>query len=140
MGIYPELPEDPDLTLHNRWDLCKAMVQSFWELWQKQYLQTLQRSQKWHKTTPNVAAGDLVMVLDETKLQTTWRMGKVISVSPGSDGLVRAAEVTVKISERPGYPRTKPLDPKDIIISSSTLKRPITKLAPLISASPLNPD
>ena len=136
MGVYPELPEDPDLTLHNRWSLCKAMVQRFWELWQKQYLQTLQRSQKWHKTTPNVAAGDLVMVLDETKLQTTWRMGKVISVSPGSDGLVRTAEVTVKISERPGYPRTKPLNPKDIIISSSTLKRTITKLAPLLSASP----
>ena len=139
MGVYPELPEDPDLTLTNRWSLCKAMVQRFWELWQKQYLQSLQRRQKWHKTTPNVSVGDLVMVLDETKLQTTWKMGRIISVSPGVDGLVRAAEVTVNTAELPGYPRTKPLDPKDITIATSTLKRPITKLAPLLSASPLEP-
>ena len=139
MGAYPELPEDPDLTLTNRWSLCKAMVQRFWELWQLQYLQALQKSQKWHKTTPNFKPGDLVMVLEETSLQTTWKMGKVVSVSPGADGLVRAATVTVKTAERPGYPRNKPLDPKDISISTSTLKRPITKLSPLMTASPLLP-
>ena len=139
MGVYPELPEDPDLTLTNRWSLCKAMVQRFWELWQLQYLQALQKSQKWHKTTPNFKPGDLVMVLEETSLQTTWKMGKVVSISPGADGLVRAVTVTVKTAERPGYPRNKPLDPKDITISTSTLKRPITKLSPLMAASPLLP-
>ena len=70
MEAYPEAPEPPDTTLTNRWELCKAMSQQFWEIWQKQYLQSLQKSNKWHKTQPNVKVGDLVMVLEESKVQT----------------------------------------------------------------------
>ena len=135
LGVYPESPEQPDLTLTNRWSLCRAMVQEFWQLWQRQYLQSLQKAQKWHKAQPNVKKDDLVMVLDESTLQTNWSMGRVLSVSPGADGLVRTAKVLVKTSVRPGYPRKKPLDPKDISIKSSILQRPVTKLAPLLLAS-----
>ena len=35
MIAYPDEPEDPNLTLTNRWKLCAAMVQEFWNLWQK---------------------------------------------------------------------------------------------------------
>ena len=68
MEAYPEAPEPPDTNLSNCWELCKAMVQQFWEIWQKQYLQTLQKSLKWHKTQPNIQVGDIVMVLEESKL------------------------------------------------------------------------
>ena len=132
MGVYPECPKEPNLTLHNRWELCKAMVQEFWNLWQKQYLQSLQRCQKWHQQKPNVKKGDLVMVLEETPLQSTWKMGRVTSVSPGSDKLVRTAKVLVKTAVRPAYTKFRPVNPKDIIIKTSHLQRPITKLASLI--------
>ena len=136
MGVYPELPEEPDLTVSNRWKLCTAMVQEFWQLWQKQYLQSIQKARKWHRDKPNVKQGDLVMVLEESTLQTNWKMGKVLSVSPGSDGLVRTAKVQVKTAVLPNYPRKKPLTSQDICIKTSTYQRPITKLAPLLSASP----
>ena len=136
MEAYPEAPEPPDLTLSNR---CKAMVQQFWELWSKQYLQSLQKSQKWHKELPNVKVGDLVMVLEESTLLTHWKTGKVTAVHPGEDGLVRAAEVLVPTAIFPSYHgrSSRRLDPKDMTVRSSTFKRPITKLAPLIAASPL---
>ena len=140
MGTYPELPEDPDLTLHNRWELCKALVQRFWDLWQKQCLQAMQKSQKWHQDKPNVKVGDLVMMLEETELQKYWKIAKVTAVSPGTDGLVRTATVLVKTASVPEYlsKNPRPLDLKAIKIKTSILQRPITKLAPLLSASPIS--
>ena len=43
------------------------------------------------------------MVLDESKLQTHWKMAKVTATFPGEDGLIRAAEVTTKTVEFPDY-------------------------------------
>ena len=80
---YPEVPLVPDLTLTKRWELCQALVQSFWNLWSKSYLSSLQRRQKWQKPLPNVGVGDLVMLLEETPLVTQWKMRKVTISSPG---------------------------------------------------------
>ena len=137
MEAYPEAPEPPDLTLSDRWLLCKSMAQQFWDLWQRQYLQSLQKAQKWHKTTPNVKKDDLVMVLDETSLQTHWLTGKVLQVYPGEDGLVRTAKVLVPIAIEPLSTSKKKATSSNIRIKKSVFKRPITKLAPLLSASPL---
>ena len=137
MEAYPEAPEPPNLTLSDRWQLCKAMAQQFWELWQKQYLQSLQKTQKWHKIAPNVKKGDLVMVLDETTLQTHWLTGKVMQVYPGEDGLVRTAKVLVPTAIEPLSTSRRKATPSNIKIKKSLFKRPITKLAPLLSASPL---
>ena len=137
MESYPEAPEPPDLTLSNRWELCKAMAQQFWEIWQKQYLQSLQKSSKWHKPHPNIKVGDLVMVMEESKLQTHWKTGKVQAVFPGEDGLVRAAEVlvpTASISEK----LQRRITEKDVKIRRCLYRRPITKLAPLLSAQPFS--
>ena len=137
MNSFPEIPENPNLKLTDRWKLCKAIVQEFWNIWTKEYLSTLQKSKKWHHPQPNVKVGDVVMVLDETELITEWKIGKVISVSPGDDQLVRAAEIMIKKAIIPKYPRntTKAVDPVQVPIKSSIIKRPIVKLAPLLTAS-----
>ena len=121
---YPEAPQEPDLTLTNRWELCKAMVQKFWELWSHQYLHSLQKSRKWHKEMPNVKVGDLVMVLEESTLQTHWKIGKVTATFPGKDGLVRAVEVTVKTAVFPDYHNktSRKLNPKDLTAKTSTYR------------------
>ena len=136
---YPEAPQEPALTLTNRWELCRAMVQQFWELWSHQYLQSLQKSQKWHCEKPNVKVGDLVMMLEDTDLQTHWKTARVTAIFPGKDGLVRTAEVVVKTTVFPDYYRTtnRQLDIKDVTTKASKFKRPITKLAPLMAVSPL---
>ena len=140
LGVYPEYPEEPNLTLTNRWSLCRSMVQHFWEIWQKHYLQSLQRSQKWHRHKPNIKKEDLVMVLEESSLQSIWKMGKVTEVFPGGDGLVRTAKVLVKTAEQPAYTKHRPVNPKDILIKTSHYLRPITKLAPLLAASSTDGD
>ena len=78
------------------------------------------------------------MLLEESDLQNHWKIGKVLSVSSGIDGLVRTAQIMIKAAQIPGYPRhTKIIDPVKVPIKTSILKRPIIKLAPLLTASPL---
>ena len=75
------------------------------------------------------------MVLEETPLLNTWKMGKVSQVFPGKDGLVRTATVVVKSAELPPPSKFPPINHKDINIKTSHFRRPITKLAPLLSYS-----
>ena len=139
LRAYPEEPEQADLSLTNRWQLCKAIVQEFWDSWAKSYLSSLQKRKKWTKPTPNISIGDLVMMLDESnpsahpqqKRISTWRFGRVTAVHPGSDGLVRAASVEIASAIFPSYYHTsnRKLDPKDVQVKKTILNRPIVKLA-----------
>ena len=138
LKAYPEAPEDPDLTLTNRWQLCQALVQSFWNQWSKSYLSSLQKRKKWIKPLPNVKVGDLVMMLDESHpLITEWKMGRITATYPGNDGLVRAADVQVSTTTFPTYYRTtlKKLDPRDLVTKKTIFRRPVVKLAPLMTFS-----
>ena len=77
------------------------------------------------------------MVLEESSLQTHWKMAKVTATFSGQDGLVRTAEVMVKTTVFPDYygKASRRLDPKDLKTKTSTYRRPVTKLAPLMAAS-----
>ena len=141
MQAFPEAPDEPDLTLTDRWKLCQALVQSFWDHWSKSYLSSLQKRKKWLKPSPNVAVGDLVMMLDEsTPLITVWKLGKVTATYPGEDGLVRAADVEVSTTTFPPYYYTtlRKLDLKDVGSKKSVFRRPVVKLAPLMTHSSRN--
>ena len=136
MQAYPEEPGEADISLTNRWKLCQALVQSFWDQWSTSYLSSLQKRNKWLKPLPNLQAGDLVMMLDEsTPLITVWKMGKVLATYPGEDGLVRAADVEVSTTTFPAYYHTtqKKLDPRDIRSRKTVFRRPVVKLAPLMT-------
>ena len=135
---YPEQAADSSSKLKSRWELCKALVQEFWNTWSTDYLRSLQKIHKWHKPLPNVKVGDLVMVLEATDLLTEWKMGKVIETFPGEDGLVRSAKVVVEHIVYPEYHNKgkKLLDPKDLKTRRSHYTRPVTKLAPLMAVSP----
>ena len=45
------------------------------------------------------AVGEIVIVKSDEKNRGTWRMGKVVKVIPGVDGVVRGAKVRVGYSE-----------------------------------------
>ena len=133
---FPEEPGEVNLTLTDRWKLCQTLVQQFWDLWSKSYLSSLQKRNKWTKPLPNVEVGDLVMMIDEsTPLKAVWRMGKVTATFPGTDGKVRAADVEVPITQFPSYyyTTTRKLDPKDLLVKRTIYRRPIVKLARLMS-------
>ena len=143
LRAYPEEPAAADLSLTNRWKLCTAIVQEFWDCWAKSYLSSLQKRKKWTQPTPNIAVGDLVMMLDESnpsvhpqqKRISTWKLGRVTSVHPGSDGLVRAASVEVAYTTFPAYYHNsnRKLGPKDVTVRKVILNRPVVKLARVMS-------
>ena len=107
-------PYHPETDLSHRahWELVQGMRDCFWSRWSREYLHTLQQRLKWERPRPNLAVGDMVVVMDASLLRAngSWPLGRITAVHPGSDERVRAADV-----------RT----------AAGVYNRPITKLARL---------
>ena len=73
-----------------------------------EYLSTLNKFNKWHRSSRNLSVGDVVVLREDGIVPTKWPLAKVVQVHPGEDGLVRVA--TVKTAR-------------------GTYKRPVNKLA-----------
>ena len=82
------------ISLLKRWHLCQQLTRHFWERWQNEYLQTLNKYNKWRFPSRNVAVGDVVILKETGTIPTKWPIARVIAVHPGLDKLVRV--VTVK--------------------------------------------
>lgn len=117
-----ELPEpnlvDEKLTCSQRWELIQQRQQVFWMRWSSEFITRLQQRPKWMKPKPNLEVGQLVIIKDERMPPLKWKLGRVLAVHPGSDGLVRVATLKTEGGE---------------------LKRPIVKLA-LLPIEPSNTD
>ena len=113
---------DSDIT-HD--DLTKRMkhlsrtLDMFWRRWKMEYLLELRES---HRHSPHqrgtddhISVGDIVIVHDENYPRGLWKLGKIESLLPGTDGNVRGAFVRVHSSGQ----------------HSILLKRPIQRLYPL---------
>ena len=95
----PPLPEAPENRLRY-WQRLQKMLEHFWRRWQSEYLQTLQTRNKWTRAEPNVQRGDIVLIRGENLPPSVWRMGRVIDVHPGSDGLVRTVTIEYNANQR----------------------------------------
>ena len=102
------------VSLLKRWDLCQNLIRHFWRRWSDEYLTSLNKFNKWHYPTRNFQVGDVVVLREDTLAPTKWPLARVTQVHCGRDGLVRV--VTIKT-------------PK------GTYKRPVTKLALLLSST-----
>lgn len=85
---YPRVVEVPDNRLKAR-ALIQKFVQQFSIRFQKEYINQLQRRNKWTKRDSNLKPGDLVLVKNEQLPPTLWQMARIVTVHPGNDGLVR---------------------------------------------------
>lgn len=110
------LPDPPSsyrsMPLLRRWELCQTLVRHFWQRWSSEYISSLRKFAKWHTATRNARIGDIVLLQEDGLVPCTWPLGRITSVHPGKDGIVRV--VTVRTA-------------------TGTYKRPITKVAPLLS-------
>lgn len=70
----------------------------FWSRWLREYLSELQKRNKWHNISRNLAEGDLVLISGENTPRGVWPMGIVQEVFEGKDGLVRSAKIKTKAS------------------------------------------
>ncbi|XP_068897539.1 uncharacterized protein [Tenebrio molitor] len=93
---------EPDLTLikENLLSRCQRVqqvTQHFWKRWSKEHLNTLQQRNKWRQRSQEVLqAGTPVLLKEENLHPLCWRMGVILEVHPGQDGLIRTA--TIKTS------------------------------------------
>lgn len=93
----------------DRWRLLTKAAQSFWKIWASSYLQSLTPRSKWYTNNSSLNVGDLVLLPQVHRLPMQWPIGRVQSIHPGKDAVVRV--VTVKTAQ-------------------STLTRPINKVIP----------
>ena len=73
----------------------------FWSRWRKEFLSSLQTRQKWIKQTRNLAVGDVVLVKESNTSRNQWPLGRITTVYPGDDGLVRTVQVKTAASREP---------------------------------------
>nr|CAH7764842.1 unnamed protein product [Callosobruchus chinensis] len=71
-----------------------------WSRWQLEYLNELQMRQKWKANYQQLfKVGSLVLVKDDKAPPLQWPFGRVTSIHPGIDGIVRVVTVRVRGSE-----------------------------------------
>lgn len=107
--------ETKNVNLLTRWQLVQTQMQDFWRKWHTEYLNTLQQKQKWYDIVPSPCIGDIVIIKEEALPPAKWLLGKITTVHPGPDNLVRVATVECK--------------------GGHVLKRPLSKLILLPKAS-----
>lgn len=96
----------------SRWQLLQRLHQDFWSRWHLEYLHTLQQRGKWlnDDNLPHVQIGSMVVIKNETTSPSNWRLGRVLRLHPGTDGICRVATVHT---------------------TNGDIKRPLVKLCPL---------
>lgn len=109
LTAVPEIPE-AQLKLNNRWHHLQRLHRDFWRRWYHDYLNSLMQRTKWYTNSGILSIGDLVLIKEDDLRPMQWRLGRIIDVHPGSDGVIRVATV-----------RTQ----------SGIMKRPSVKLCPL---------
>ncbi|KAK3726534.1 hypothetical protein QZH41_015567 [Actinostola sp. cb2023] len=72
-----------------RADSRKQLAEEFWSRWKKEFLQTLQASQKWMHPRRNLEGGDIALLKDHDVPRNLWRLARVKETYPSQDGLVR---------------------------------------------------
>ncbi|XP_018405946.1 PREDICTED: uncharacterized protein LOC108782223 [Cyphomyrmex costatus] len=89
---------DPDLSHLKQprlssWQRIQQLQQNLWERWNKEYISELQQKTKWRVPFPPLAINTLVLLKEDHLPPAKWRLGRVMEVHPGSDGVPRVASV-----------------------------------------------
>ena len=80
--------------------MIQRLVQSYWKRWQQEYVHQLQHRPKWQlQKSSEIKIGQLVLLKEDNTPPGAWRMGRIIQVWPGSDGVVRVVTVKTQTGE-----------------------------------------
>ena len=72
----------------------QEMVHCYWKRWQREYLHQLQQRPKWQRETQQpLQVGSLIVLKEDNTPPTSWRMGRVTQLWPGTDGIVRVVSI-----------------------------------------------
>ena len=108
--------DEHDLCSRKRWRRVQYLAEQFWARWKLEYLQSLQKRQKWSHKVRDPQPGDIVVLIDDSSPRSTWKLARVLKPIPSKDGLTR--KVTLRLS------------------GGQLLDRPIHKLIMLLPSTP----
>lgn len=77
----------------DRYQRIEQMRQMFWERWRNEYLSELQQRTKWRTKQEGLREGELVVLKEDNLPPLKWRMGRILKLYAGPDGVHRVAEV-----------------------------------------------
>lgn len=92
-------PADRDdlttMTSHalSRYKRVEQLRQQFWKSWSRHYVAELQKRTKWQTRGKDIELGTLVIIKEDNLPPLRWRMGRIVSVFPGKDGVSRVASI-----------------------------------------------
>jgi hypothetical protein len=98
--------EMPKLT--QRLQFIEDAKKQFWNKWMSQVFGGRMLSHKWTKKERDVAARDVVLLVEAENDDLTYRMGIVDSVKPREDGLVRTVSIRYTYPEKTPGERLPP--------------------------------
>ena len=115
----------PDVYSKRRWRRIQHIANEFWSRWRKEYLQSLQKRQKWTSRRRNFRVDGIVLLKQSDVPRNQWSMGRITDVNNDQKGLVRS--VTSKIGERAGNENSKrklerPIDKTVLLLESDNVK------------------
>lgn len=94
-----------------RFQRIEQLRQHFWIRWSKEYVSELQVRTKWRASKgATLTLNSLVLLKEENLPPLKWKLGRIVAVYPGTDGVTRVA---------------------DIKTSSGLLRRSFSKICPL---------
>ncbi|XP_059056122.1 uncharacterized protein LOC131849997 [Achroia grisella] len=76
-----------------RFQRIEQLRQHFWARWSKEYIAELQQRVKWRTCKDNLKLNTLVVIKEDNLPPLKWKLGRVVGVHPGLDGIVRVADI-----------------------------------------------
>jgi hypothetical protein len=102
VAITEENYTDVQTNRLRRWQLLQKLTQHFWQRWSADYLTTLQKRAKSAGIT-EVKLNMLVLIKEDNIPPIHWLLGRITTLHPGSDNIVRVVSIRTKngIFKRP---------------------------------------
>ncbi|XP_060856494.1 uncharacterized protein LOC132934227 [Metopolophium dirhodum] len=95
LSAIPEIDDTNVPTNYlSRWRRVSQYSDILWRRWSKEYLSQLQERAKWaSEKGVKLKEDSIVLMRDENLPPMKWRLGRIINVIPGQDGVIRVADV-----------------------------------------------
>lgn len=76
-----------------RYQRVEQLRQHFWARWSKEYVSELQVRTKWRTHHDVLKLDTLVLVKEDNLPPLKWKLGRIVAVFPGADGVNRVADI-----------------------------------------------
>lgn len=78
----------------NQYQHLQQLIQHFWSRWNNEYLSHLQQRGKWMTDNPSkIGIGFMMLIKKENTSPLQWKIGRIVELHPGSNGIVRVVSV-----------------------------------------------